>query len=198
MKLPYHRTNAPIPFTVPAVFTTPRLIASRLTLLDTADIHTALAESTAELSATCDWAIKSGSEKFSRRFVASLLTQNKYGQRVDYVLREIIGHSAVGMMALYRNRDRPTDWELGFWRRSSCRGKNFMAEAANALIPLVQPQLRPAQLLLTCDEKSAHVIRIAQTLGFAQIGIIHNDMDARGQLRQVLVFALKQSPNISP
>ncbi len=193
MRLLYRRTYAPIPFTVPAVFTTPRLIASRLTLLDTADIHAALAESTAELSATCDWAIRSGSEKFSRRFVASLLAQNKRGQRIDYVVREIIGRSTVGMVAMCRNPNSEQDWELGFWRRSSCRGNNFMVEAANALIPVVQPQLGPARLLLTCDEKSTHVIRMAQALGFEQIGIIQNDMDGRGRLRQMLVFALKQS-----
>ncbi|NNM88279.1 MAG: GNAT family N-acetyltransferase [Phycisphaerae bacterium] len=192
MRFPYHKACAQLELALPSVFSTTRLVASRLTWQDTADIHTALAESTAELSVTCDWAVGSGSEKFSRRFVAGLLAENKRGQRADYVVREIAGRLAVGMVALCRNRDRAGDWEIGFWRRSGCRGSNFMAEVARPLISVVQPQLHAAKLLLTCDEKSTHVIRLAQNLGFAQIAIINNEMDSHGRFRQVLVFALQQ------
>ncbi len=193
MRLPYRKGCAKFGLTLPSIFTTERLIAARLVIQDTADIHAALAESTAELSATCDWAIGSGRERFSRRFVAGLLAENNRGQRVDYVVRESMGRAAVGMVALCGNRDSAGDWEIGFWRRSGCRGRGFMVEAARALIPVVQPQLGSAKLLLTCDEKSIHVVRMAGMLGFEKIGIIHNDMDGRGRLRQVLVFALKPS-----
>ena len=197
MRFPYHKPRAQLELALPGVFTTARLVASRLTAHDTADIHAALAESTAELSVTCDWAVGSGSEKFSRRFVAGLLAENKRGQRADYLVRETAGRLVVGMVALCRNHDRAGDWEIGFWRRSGCRGRGFMAEAARALIPVVQPQLHFAKLLLTCDENSAHVIRLAQNLGFVQIAVVHNDMDRHGRLRQVLVFALQQSPQHS-
>lgn len=193
MRLLYRLARVPVPFTLPSMFTTPRLTASRLRRLDTADIHTALAESTAELTATCDWAYGSGSKKFSHQFVSTLLTQNNRSQRVDYVVRSTLDRVAVGMVALFQNHENPREWEIGFWRRSGCRGKGLMFEAASALIPLVQPQLGATRLLLTCHEKSTHVIRIAHRLGFEQVGIIQNDMDRHGQFRQILVFALKSN-----
>ncbi len=187
---------------VPERLETPRLIVRMPRRSDAAALNAAVLESIDELRPTMPWAQTppslAQSDADCRRMQAKFLL------REDLTMfafeRESDGSEGrfVGGTGLHR-----IDWwvrrfEVGYWCRSSRRGRGLVSEAVQALTDLAFEHLHARRVEVRMDDINERSWRVAERCGFALEGVLRSDtLSTDGELRDTRVYALTRPADAS-
>ncbi len=87
------------------------------------------------------------------------------------------------------------DWsvprfEIGYWRRSSERGRGYVTEGVRALTEMAFTQLGAVRVEIRCDDLNVRSARVAERCGFVLEGVLRNDSrSSQGALRSTRIYA---------
>jgi RimJ/RimL family protein N-acetyltransferase len=177
---------------VPECVLTDRLIIRCARGSDAAALNDAICESLESLRVYMPWAqtepALSQSEAECRRMQASFLL------REDLMMFERLSNYSegrfVGGTGLHSIDWRVRRFEVGYWCRTSARGRGLVSEAVAAMERVAFEDLGAMRVELRTDVTNAASWRIAERLGFTLEGVLRNDgLNPRGEPRSTRVYS---------
>ena len=187
----------PIRLAVPTEFRTARLLLRPFCQDDAAVLHEAIAESINELRQFL-WSVPWVGEEptLEAAQIRCRQAEAAFLLRTDlaYLAFDAAGGRLVASIGLHR-----TDWklprtEVGYWVRTSERGKGYAAEGVMALTGWALKELGAVRIDLITDEGNTGSRAVAERCGFTLEGVLRNaSRRPDGQLRHNCVYA-KSSP----
>jgi len=167
----------PLRFPVPVEFRTPRLLLRPFRQDDAPALHEAIAESISELRqhlwflpwVAAEPSLEAAQVRCRQAEAAFLLRTD-----LPYLAFNADSGRLVASIGLHR-----TDWniprtEVGYWVRTSERGRGYASEGVMALVDWALNQLRAIRVELVTDERNAGSRAVAERCGFALEGIHRN------------------------
>jgi len=89
--------------------------------------------------------------------------------------------------------------EVGYWCRTSCTGRGYVAEAVAALVDYAFAHLDAVRVELVTDAENLASRRVADRVGFALEGILRHERRAPdGSLRDTCIYARLRAPAPEP
>ena len=155
----------------------------------------AIAESIEELRPWLHWAQEVPSLEFQREWCGETLRRFRAREEFPFFLFEresdlLVG--ACGVVALDWNVPR---FEIGYWVRSSRRGKGYITEAVRTLTRLAFERFGAVRVEIRCSSHNVRSARVAERLGFTLEGVLRNaGRHPDGSLRDTLIFARLEAP----
>jgi RimJ/RimL family protein N-acetyltransferase len=113
-----------------------------------------------------------------------------------FLMRERSGARVLGAVGLHRPAWSVPKVEVGYWCRSSCTGRGYVAEAMPAMLRYAFERLGAVRVELVTDAENAASRRVAERAGFRLEGVLRHDRRAPdGSLRDTCVYArLRPNP----
>ena len=180
---------------VPERIATERLILRCPRRADAAALAAAVAESLPGLGRYLPWAqgvpTPERCEADCRRMQAKFLLREDLPM---FLLERDVGGNEGGLVGgtgLHR-----IDWvvrrfEVGYWCRSSRRGRGHVTEAVRALTRVAFDRLRARRVEIRVDATNVPSGRVAERAGFALEGVLRSDsLNPQGEARDTRVYAL--------
>lgn len=97
----------------------------------------------------------------------------------------------VGASGLHRIDWAVPRFEIGYWCRQRFQGLGYISEAVSGITEFAFDTLHAARVEIHMDSRNLASRRVAERVGYVLEGELrHHDRDARGELRDTLVFAL--------
>ncbi len=187
---------------VPERLETTRLIVRMPQRGDADALNAAVLESFDELRPTMPWAQAPPSPAQSDADCRRM--QAKFLLREDLTMfafeREADGSEGrfVGGTGLHRIDWRVRRFEVGYWCRSSRRGRGLVSEAVQALTELAFEHLKARRVEVRMDDTNERSWRVAERCGFTLEGVLRSDTLAPGgELRDTRVYALTRPVDTS-
>jgi RimJ/RimL family protein N-acetyltransferase len=180
----------PILLDLPESFESPRLIIRAPREGDGKALNEAVLESRNELLPWMPWVAQiptvNDSESNIRRARAEFLMKSDLRL---LLFRKDNGELA-GSSGLHRIDWEARKFEIGYWLRTSCCGKGYMAEAVEAIAGYAISVLQANRIEIRCDSSNIRSSNVAQRAGFTLEGILRKEKTtADGSLRDTMVYA---------
>jgi RimJ/RimL family protein N-acetyltransferase len=160
---------------------------------DGPEAYAAVAESLADLRrypASMRWALAEQSvasaEKYCREAHAHFIARSD----LPYFMFLRGTTTLVGATGLHRFDWSVPKFEIGYWVRSSYRGRGLVTEGVGALADMAITALGARRLEIHADNANVRSWQVCERLGFALEGIHRNEtIDPSGVLRDTRVYA---------
>ena len=160
-----------------------------------AEIVAAVEESIDDLRPWLPWAQRVPTLEFQLDWTRQTRERFRAKSECPYFLFEretglLVG--ATGMVSL--------DWsvpkfEIGYWVRSSRRGRGYITEAVDTLTRLAFTKLGARRVEIRCSSLNRRSAAVAERLGFDLEGVLRNDgLHPDGSLRDTLLYARVEAP----
>ena len=184
---------------VPERIATDRLILRSAREADAAALNAAVRESLAELAEYLAWAQNPPTLERSaadcRRMQARFLLREDlpmlmFERRADDREGELVGGTG-----LHRIDWTVRRFEIGYWCRSTKRGRGHVTEAVRALTRIAFDRLNARRVEVRMDASNAPSRRVAERAGYALEGVLRSDsLNPQGEPRDTRVYALTAAP----
>jgi RimJ/RimL family protein N-acetyltransferase len=133
----------------------------------------------------------SNSEAYCRKALADFPA----GRDMPYLLFTRDTAVLVGCVGLHRPDWSVPKFEIGYWCRSGCTGRGYIAEAVDAVALLAESELGAARIELITDAHNGKSRAVAERCGFVLEGILCNERrGSDGTLRDTCVYARCRTP----
>jgi RimJ/RimL family protein N-acetyltransferase len=181
----------PILLDIPDAFESERLLLRAPRPGDGGALNQAVIDSLAELRPWMRWAMEAPSLAESEEVVRRAGV--KYLAREDFMLLLWCKESGelVGASGMHR-----LDWEtpaveIGYWVRTSMRGKGYITEAVHAITTIAFEVIGAQRIEIRCDEQNVRSAAVARRAGFALEGILRSEQrnHLTLKLRNTMIFA---------
>jgi len=107
-----------------------------------------------------------------------------------FMLIEPATGRVLGAGGLHRPVWSTPKFEVGYWCRTSCNGRGYVAEAVSALVDYAFVQLDAVRVELVTDAENTASRRVAERGGFTLEGILRHERRAPdGSLRDTCIYA---------
>ena len=179
------------------------LQTERLTLrlprrIDLDALDTAVRESLLELVRWLPWAHPNHSRADSRRYIRGAQSARAKRAAFEFVIEERATQTLIGMASLHR-----VDWPrrsagLGYWVRSTCQGKGYATEAAQALLryAFVDLELHRVEVMVAVENHASH--RVVDKLGCRREGIARGIERVAGEYADHVQYSMLASDSGCP
>jgi RimJ/RimL family protein N-acetyltransferase len=112
-------------------------------------------------------------------------------EALDFFIFEKKSGRLIGSVGFPRLSWALSRFELGYWLRSSCTGKGFCVEGAQALIKLAFKKLGAERIEAKINSKNKKSLRVAELCGFIYEGTLRNNtISSTGTKASTAVFSL--------
>ena len=177
------------PRSLPEVLESERLVLRCPRTEDAPAVLAAIRESFDELHAWMPWAERLPSLDEQHRHVRD--SRRRFEAREDFAfyLFERAGGDFVGGSGLHRIDWSVPRFEIGYWLRTSRRGRGYAAEAARALAAVAFERLGAERVEIRTDTRNERSRRVAEAAGFELEGVLRRDARQLGALRDTAVYA---------
>jgi RimJ/RimL family protein N-acetyltransferase len=147
-------------------------------------------ESLAELKVWMPWAHddynETHGEEWCRKAAGEFLLRNQ----LQYIILLRPDETHLGSIGAFRFDWNVPKGEIGYWLRTSFRGRGLMSEAVNALCDLLLTTLKFQRVEIRTDHRNLRSQRVAERCGFALDGILRNECREKdGTLRNTRVYS---------
>jgi RimJ/RimL family protein N-acetyltransferase len=153
----------------------------------------ALVESLDELRqypASFGWALADHSPETCERFARECRSNFIARRDLPFVLFARGTESVVGSSGLHRIDWAVPKFEVGYWGRSSQRGRGLITEGVAAIVAFAFSVLSARRVEALPDDANARSWRLCERLGFTLEGTLrHNRIDPDGTLRNTRVYS---------
>jgi ribosomal-protein-serine acetyltransferase len=175
---------------LPMPIYTPRLIIRPQMPGDGMPLNTAIIESFNELHQYMPWATEKPSveesESFARQAYADWITRKAF----HFLAFNNSDNTLVGACGFHNIDWSVPSLETGYWLRTSCIGKGYATEYANALTQYAFKVLNVNRIAITCDPLNTRSATIAKRLHFIHEATLKNNRRRRdGTIGDTLIFA---------
>jgi len=184
----------PVLIEVPVRIETERLILRCPQPGDGVVVNEAERESLAELKPWMPWAQHGksvdDSEAYCRRMQARFLLREDLAMLIFE--RDVLGREGrlLGGTGLHRIDWALRSFEIGYWRRSGCRGRGVATEAARSLARFAFDRLAARRVEIRTDDSNVASWKVAERADFTLEALLRGDSLApRGELRSTRVYA---------
>lgn len=179
---------------VPARIDTARLVVRMVQPTDGPRLNAAVCESIDDLRPTMPWAqtapTLAQSDAECRRLSAQFLIRQNLAFFIFERHADGTEGDMVGGTGLHRIDWKIRRFEIGYWCRSSCRGRGFIHEAVIALAELAFDALRARRVEVRMDDTNLPSRRVAERAGFTLEGVLRNySLTPQGELRDTRVYS---------
>jgi RimJ/RimL family protein N-acetyltransferase len=116
----------------------------------------------------------------------------RFAAREDLRLQFYLKESGVfvGSSGLHRIDWSVPKFEIGYWVRTSLRGRGYATEGAEAIAKLAFEQLGAKRVEIRMDEKNLGSRKIPEKLGFSLEGVLRNfERDHYDMIRDTRIYA---------
>ena len=184
---------------VPERIATARLILRSARAADAAALNAAVCESLPDLAEYLPWAqIAPTLERSAadcRRMQAKFLLREDLPMLMFERGADDREGELVGGTGLHRIDWTVRRFEVGYWCRSTKRGRGHVTEAVRALTRVAFDRLQARRVEVRMDAGNAASQRVAERAGFALEGVLHCDsLNPQGEPRDTRVYALTAAP----
>jgi len=112
-----------------------------------------------------------------------------------FLMLERASGRVVGAVGLHRPVWSTPKVEIGYWCRTSCTGRGYVAEAVSALVDYAFAHLDAVRVELVTDAANAASRGVAQRCGFTLEGVLRQERRAPdGSLRDTCIYARVHAP----
>lgn len=184
----------PLLIDVPERLDTPRLILRCPTSRDSIAVNAAVRESLAELRPYMPWAqveptlVQTESE--CRRMHARFLLREDLAMLMFERRPDGREGGFVGGTGLHRIDWARRHFEIGYWCRTSCLRRGYVAEAVQVLSRCAFDRLEARRVEIRMDDGNERSRRVAERAGFRLEGVLRGDrLTPDGALRDTRVLA---------
>jgi RimJ/RimL family protein N-acetyltransferase len=179
---------------LPAEIETERLVIRPHRPGDGRALFEAVVESLEDLRrwpASMGWALSKPSEADSEAFCRHCASEFEARRDFPLLLLERATGVVVGSSGLHRPDWSVPKMEIGWWGRSSHRGRGLVTEGARAIVAFGFEQLGARRIFALPDEENVTSSRICERIGMQLEGTIRNDRadPTTGTLRHSRLFA---------
>jgi RimJ/RimL family protein N-acetyltransferase len=157
-------------------------------------LNAAIRESLEELKPWMPWAQSAPSveesETVLRHQAAKFLLRSDlvyqfYARTPDGAAGRLLGGSGLHRLDWAVRR-----FEIGYWVRTSARGKGYVSEVVRALAAMAFEQLRARRVEIRMDALNARSRAVAERCGFELEGVLRSDaLNPSGEPRDTCVYA---------
>lgn len=183
----------PLLIEVPERIETERLVLRCLRAGDGPAVNEAVCESLEELRPYMPWAQTPPSLDESEALCRRSQARFRLREDLVFAMFERSGGSEgryVGGSGLHRIAWDVRQFEIGYWRRSACRGQGFVTEAVHALARLAFDTLAARRVEVRMDDHNERSWRVAERAGFTLEGTLRNNsLTPHGVPRSTRVYA---------
>ena len=188
----------PLLLELPETIRTARLVLRSPRAGDGAAWFDALRESLPELRRYLGWLPWVASDPTPESAEVHCRTaQANFIARKDFLflLLEPSSGRVLGAVGLHRPVWTTPKVEVGYWCRTSCTGRGYVAEAVAALVDYAFVHLDAVRVELVTDAENAPSRAVAERGGFTLEGILRQERRAAdGSLRDTCIYARLRSP----
>ncbi len=183
----------PVLLDLPASIETPRLLLRPPRAGDGPALHEAVTDSLAELRrflASLPWV--AGEQSVESAEVYCRNAQANFVARRDlaFLAFERASGRLVAATGLHRAVWATPKVEVGYWCRTSCTGKGYVAEAVRAVTRYAFEHVGAVRVEIVTDEANVGSRRVAERCGFALEGVLRHERRAPdGSLRNTCIYA---------
>lgn len=184
--------KSPILLDLPMPITTPRLVIRPPEPGIGKEVNQAIIESFNEIHPWLPWAdhkpVVEETEEVIRRNCAKWILR----EDLSLFIYDRATGKFVGGTGLHRIDWAVPAFEIGYWLRTSCVGRGYITEAANALTRYTFQQLKAKRVELRCNSKNERSLAVFKRLGFEYEGCLRsNGVWDRGaeELRDTVVYS---------
>jgi len=108
--------------------------------------------------------------------------------RLHLLLKDSL--TLIGSSGLHRNDWSVPKVEIGYWLRTSCRGKGYATEAVREITRYALEELQVKRVEIKMSSANARSRRVPERLGFTLEGVLRNDSrNVDGTLRDTCIYA---------
>jgi RimJ/RimL family protein N-acetyltransferase len=109
---------------------------------------------------------------------------------MPYLIWDKSASQILGATGLHRTVWETPKTEVGYWCRTSHRGRGFITEAVNAVANIAFTEMKAVRLEVITDEENTASRRVAERCGFTLEGTLRNERRAQdGELRHTCIYA---------
>lgn len=178
----------------PDHFETERLLIRAPRFNDGPMLYEAVQESLQELKPWMPWAhneiTAEGEEGIVRRMCVNFMAREDLPL---FILNKTTG-AFIGGSGLHRFDWSVPRFEIGYWVRTSCRGKGYITEAVAGITNFAFEHLFAERVEIRMDDRNERSWRIAERCQFKQEGTLRNDARAEdGGLRNTRIYSMLRS-----
>jgi RimJ/RimL family protein N-acetyltransferase len=156
-------------------------------------LHAAVAESIADLRryiGTVPWVAQEPSLQNSEAYCRQARENFPAGSDMPFLLFTRDSSALVGCVGLHRPDWSVPKFEIGYWCRSGCTGRGYIAEAVDAVVAMAEAELDAARIELITDAQNEKSRAVAGRCGFVLEGVLRNERrGSDGTLRDTCVYA---------
>ncbi len=183
----------PLLIDVPEVITTDRLLIRCPQPGEGPMLNEAIHESIDALKPWMPWAQVAPPLDESEAYCRRMQAKFRLREDLPMFIFERAGEAAgrfVGSTGLHRIDWQVPRFEVGYWARTGCTGKGYIAEAVRALAAMAFDKLGARRMELRCDDTNQPSRRVAELAGFTLEGVLRDDsLTPAGIVRSTCVFA---------
>jgi RimJ/RimL family protein N-acetyltransferase len=180
----------PILISIPESFESNRLLIRAPLWEDGFKVNEAVKESIEELRPWMPWAQNIPTLEESEIGIrkARLMFLERTDLRLLLFLKET--GQLVGSSGLHRIDWQARRFEIGYWVRSTFKGRGYITEAVEAITHYAINELKANRIEIRCDSRNVRSARVAERLGYTMEGVLRNHTcDVNGTLRSTMIFA---------
>lgn len=179
---------------VPSRIDTARLVVRMVQPTDGPRLNAAVCESIEDLRSTMPWAqtapTLAQSDAECRRLSAQFLIRQNLTFFIFERLADGTEGDMVGGTGLHRIDWKIRRFEIGYWCRTSYRGRGLIHEAVTALADFTFDALRARRVEVRMDDTNLPSQRVAERAGFTLEGVLRNySLTPQGELRDTRVYS---------
>ncbi|MDK1026492.1 MAG: GNAT family protein [Actinomycetota bacterium] len=169
---------------------TKRLMIRPFRRRDVSDLHEAVAASLDDLQPWLPWA-----ERYDRgvaqRFIRESVAAWSEGRAFDFTIRAIDDPGRhIGNVSVWPTSQQNHIGEIGYWIRSDETGRGFAGEATTLAMQVGFEELSLHKVQLRIAVGNVASDRIAERLGFAQEGILRDEVKVGGEWLDHTIWSL--------
>lgn len=185
--------SAPVPpimLNFPESFETERLFIRMALPGDGAEMNAAMAESVEALAPWMPFVHPMPSPEQSERYVREARVRYLERTELHMQLYDKQTGAFIGCSGAHTIDWELRNFEIGYWIRTSCSGKGYIAEAVNELTELLARDFDANRIEIRCSGKNRKSAAVAERAGFKLDGVLRNNRKGMdGELQDSLVYA---------
>jgi RimJ/RimL family protein N-acetyltransferase len=120
-------------------------------------------------------------------------SERRFGKGEDFVVSGFLKETGEFVLA---SGLHPRNWavpkfEIGYWCRTSMKGRGYVTEAVNALTEIAFLEMEANRVEIRCDSRNLPSRRVAEKAGYRlEAELLSDDRANDGSLRNTLVYAM--------
>lgn len=157
---------------------------------DAALMYAAVRESLDDLKPWMSWATEQYSRQDAWNWAESAIQHWDVGSYFGFVIADATDKTFLGSCSLGHINHTYRFCNLGYWVRTTRRGRGFAARAARLAARFAFERLRLVRAELVIGVGNAASLRVAEKAGAHYEGILHNRMLVREQVSDAVMYSL--------